>query len=626
MPNRLLLVDGTSLLDLIDGTSHLLLLSVPALTGTTGVVEVAGGVGRLPLVGSTAVIELAGGAGTPPASLSGTTAVIELYGNPGLVPLIPDMSSDAEWWGQLTDMTGTVKAKLPSFSPDKIIETLGQVSTTTAAVPVAANTEAANAIMAVAPTDLWGLQLQVWRGTTLWWFGPLTDAVLEAGKWTLNSSGVMAALKRRVIGRLGTNYSGWQGDPGPGDYLTNPRFASGLTGWSLLRTIGWATTGAPASVMAVSAVAPPAPGVPVVEWSTPTDINQYELYQDIEMRSLPEAELHMRFSGYVRIPSGASFVAAARQPCLRLALYPARALSDMDYFDAVLDHVEAPIPVDIPRDEWVLIETPPLKVPPLTTATLHVGVVLPGGTGQLAFPEGPLRDDGGMVAKGIDAGQLAQFLAAQAQRADLGKSTLNVSVMWTATGKPTTRTYVYDDHPKVGDAIEELANGGYFDWWEEVRPDVRYIWVAPRRGQYRPECAINDESVIAVDRYAANWGNGATAVAVQAQGKQGRHEYAAAITGVTTIEDVSTAVREATPADLLQQAARRLDITSHPEMLEVTTKAGGLQVTLLHVGDWTDVALVNADGLTLSGIWRVVKKETSPVADNAKLTLNRFTP
>lgn len=642
MADRLALSNGSDLLLLVDGASHLLLAGAPSpASASPAVIELTGASASAssPATASSAVIELTGASASVPTDFATVEpAVIELVGVEVTVPITAKASD--EWHAKLVDQNGTVLACIPRPMLGTISETLNEPTTATATVVRHSNRQAARqlALAYEGVTPAW--EVQIWRGKVCRFWGPIVslDMTEDGSAWELQMVDAIWLLTRRIIGRRGYNYAGYHGDPNPtADYLQNPQFRSGYTEhlvnpgdvppaltWSIMKTDGGTVVTPTAGIVTTSSADPPAPGAAVLEWNTPVAASEiYSLFQDIVVQTLADP-LRLRASVYVRIPAAATFTYGGFFNAGITLSYVPYPVTDPVQYLSPLGLQASPIAPTIARDQWVLLESPELEVPPNTNAILHVAIVLPQGQGQLSIPDGPLYDDGGMGAVDFDPVDIVAALAYQAQRIDLDKPPVNITVDGTATGQKVTRVYSYANHPSAGDSIMALAGDGYLDWWTDYRGNARVICSKARRGQYRPECRLSERTVTNV-RATAAWNSGATAVAVQSQGERGRHEYPDRIPDVLCLEDVSVASRETTPADLTNRAAKRLDSVSKPKTLQFTGRPGSTITTALRAGDWTD-SMVDMDGVTLTGTYRVARLDVDPMTDRATGTANPYTP
>jgi hypothetical protein len=542
-------------------------------------------------------------------------------------------STGTAWRAVFVDKDGNLLATAPDARIGDITETLndGKRVDVTLTLDEKRHAPAIALIDAVTPSDpLPSIELQIWRGPELWFFGPCftTNVDESAGTLTVGASTLEDMLARRVVGQPGY---------GIGNGLVlNSLFAAGTAGWDSFRV----TSGSIGAVSAGMIEANPAlhPAFPspwqVIKFDAPTGDpdDAIVLFQIIEVTAPDNRELTIRFGGYWWIPSLGGYAPTTQRFGLLLARYPT-GIDPIANYGLVIDREASYFGNlgSVPLDQW-LLDHCEIKVPAGNTEQIVIAYCAPQGISYCAAAGQPVMADDGFDYIHEDAATIAGELVIHAQDPTFGKDDLNLTDGSVACGQKVNKTYQYEQHTIIGQAVAQLAGEGGFDFDVAVTATTReFTTYAPRKGSYKPACRCiiqpSGQGSVASIVPESNWRDGSTTVgqqtmAITRQGKQARFIGAAVTPSSVLLEETSSTVRETPPLALYQRSVERLQAASHPTIVTVVTHAGDVNRMLnLKLGDWTD-ARNSLPGRKVDGLFRVVARKVSPETETVTFTMN----
>lgn len=390
------------------------------------------------------------------------------------------------------------------------------------------------------------------------------------------------------------------------NYLTNPDFESGLTGW----------TKAGADSAGLTATADTAQHVLGTQAAklVRTDANKDSyLYQQFSFTSGAIGDLitvaaWFRYanSGFVG-PALGSFGLYVNQQVASVIVNPDP--DDLAQLDGTND-----------RDTWVRIKAI-TRVPVSTTVTVEVRLYGIGGTIWWDAVQAVLMESIGF--DNVDIATIVQTLWQFATDSANGKSALGFTYSCSAVGITQTRNFQHADHIPLPTALQELAeadNG--LDWW--ITPGRVVTTGSPRRGTDRTgtlTLTLDVNCVLA--RWSVDGHQEATSVTVLGTGSgPDREEANSTTSGVTTMQRIVTPKRNDPPIDTLAPTSvRELALAANPVIWEVTL----FDPTVCGVGDkvtFTAPSGLVGSWLATSGAYRVVRKTWHPNSDTATVVLN----
>jgi hypothetical protein len=532
---------------------------------------------------------------------------------------LPTLRTD--WWAVLVDADGNRVASMPDAVLGTIAETLNDITTCPVTIPIRST-----AGQLIDPAQfLPDLEVQVWRGDTLWLWGPISGCQVNGDSFQLTVSDAPWHLTRRHVGELGAAFGGKP--PYFHDQMVNERFeAGGIDGWSVFRTVSFGEfpgfdTPAPGAV-AVDPGRTLPDGNPMVRCTASLDpLDNYQLYQDLRVYAQQDRRpITLTLSAWWYIPSGGGYAPNNQRMGLLLA--------------TLSDDIELPAGYYFPQDlDFTILDD---QIPFDTLFQQECRLTLPEGLDQLVhvsvcFPQGvsyvggiDLRGDDGLLY--IESpGGIAAGLVRHAQDPAFAKSEVN---LWPGSeGDPAevvTREYQFTDHTQTYQAITGLAREGWFDWDTAYTADKRWMnFHAPKSGAYRPRARVRMNAnghgnVTAVYRDRTT---GSTAVAAQTR-TGGDHERATITPDTITLEEVFVADREPRDYDLAHLADERHSVAGRPEVVKVSTNPHDERFLLgVKVGDTTDV-LSDSPGALAEGRYRLTGRTIDPQRDACELTFN----
>jgi len=476
----------------------------------------------------------------------------------------------------------------PHTIPGAAIGHLGRVLNDADTVDVTVNTINPNLYEFLDPTR----EIQVWRDGTLWFWGPVVRAEIDADKAVFQCAGSWWYFTRRFFGKADRT-----------NLLANGDFEAGADGWTAVGL------------------------TPVVD-----PFRAVEGRRSIRLTGA--AQDHDTYLQQILPPKGpgghplGDLLTLTGWVWLGSDGYAGTALDSRGLYmerrhdGVMLDHGAAVIDTTKP-DQWQRLEE--------LTVVAHEGDVIeirlypPFGTAWydlITFTAmeslGYLEQDMATIIAGI-------VNYAQNRIFDHGKSDLGISVDCPPTGVVLTRTWQMADHDNIGDTILDfttLRNGVDFG----IDPATRTfrIW-HPQRGTVRDDVALvwsadpENPGNVTDFRQSNDRTRQATSAVVLGPGDgPDREEGGWSIEGVgPTLEDVTVAPDGTTVGELDHLAAERGEVLTHPAVIEVTCV--GL-VGTIDEGDWVPVTIAPL-GLAEES-YRIVSYEVDPANDSIIATLN----
>lgn len=427
-------------------------------------------------------------------------------------------------------------------------------------------------------------EVQVWRGDQLLTWGPIVRVGVSAGGM-LEVSGYdcLWYLYRRFIG-----------DADRRNYIPNPSFESGLTGWT---TSGFVSPREPVAgrTGAVITVEDRAIlGTKSAKLDRPSDTwPQYGsiLYHSFGWEApATDPENVWTAAVWCYVPSSdfrgwTNDVISEVNGGLFIGRYSTTAFTSVESDDGavttlspdVIEEASRLFTDDTPKDQWFRLEVP-LTVPTTGSPELiHIG--LHGILGSVYWDAASLTLNERLLFTDTDQALIAEGIVEHAQDPAYSKSELRIGTDCPLTGVVRDREYVHSEHPGVGRALDEfvdLDNG--FDHRIEYTPTTRtYRIDFPQAGSYRPRYGLDyGGNVVAID-----WqfdGEAATSsVVILGDGDGSDREEGAAVDTSTyanglTLEEVIVAPPESKIDALDNQAAEALAIGLDPQTVKVRTK------------------------------------------------------
>jgi hypothetical protein len=204
-----------------------------------------------------------------------------------------------EWRAVLVDHSGATLAFLPAPQWGTLVEQLNETATVELGFDPAAVEHAAAAAVIRNADPLPSVEVQVWRGMTLVFWGPVVDATIdERAVVMLHARDASWHLSKSLIGPLG-------GD----ELFTNPSFAAGLSGWGVAKV--HLTNGTDVGLLSVTPGDVDTPysvnlpgGGPVlhIEGGSNPD-TMYHVYQDVLVAAPAHRDITLRLYGAVWVPA-----------------------------------------------------------------------------------------------------------------------------------------------------------------------------------------------------------------------------------------------------------------------------------------------------------------------------------
>lgn len=283
-----------------------------------------------------------------------------------------------------------------------------------------------------------------------------------------------------------------------------------------------------------------------------------------------------------------------------------------------------------PINEWDRIEIPdPIAVPANTT--WHIEVRLYVGNGSVVWDavQGVIPESVSDYNVDIASG-LFPLLIAHAQSAAAGKSDLNITTNAAASGVTVpVKAWQFDEHTPAESAIRELVErDDGFDWRVQFSQTDRVATTySPRIGVDRSGSVTLELGVNVADYQLGE--DGATTennITVYGDGDGPDREEGYAVDTADLDGLVLQGVYQAPPStaiDALEPIAgdhlsTKKRLVRH---LTVTTIPSLALVQLLKIGDIVTV-VINDGWVQVSGSWRIVNREHYPRSETMNLTLN----
>lgn len=309
-------------------------------------------------------------------------------------------------------------------------------------------------------------------------------------------------------------------------------------------------------------------------------------------------------------------------------------------FPKVYEIAVAGITEDLPRDQWVRIETsltqPPVEAGIFGSRTDWIQVELHCPQGTVFWDEVSLTRNDRLFYNDVDQEAILFGLVEHAQDPAYGKSDLNIGFAAAPiTNVTRTRTYDFFNHRLISDAIDEFSTLWQgCDWSIETTATQRLFspWF-PMKGTRRPAQALVLGRNIASISVAEDGEQVANRVIVMSDGGGTGSSREEAI-GTNTegfafdlvLETTINAIPES-PLDSLEgQMQRTLRQKRNATIPTVTTYAGRGSELLGQISTG-DIVPVEASygGLIVSGDHRIVSMTYQPDTETMAITVNPFT-
>lgn len=507
----------------------------------------------------------------------------------------PTPEDEPGWSVRLTTRTGQLVADLPLASVDQVRHRLNRPRT--ARLFFAKSDPAA---VAVQP----GLEVQVWDGDRLLFFGPITavSAQSSRGPVRVDAADPLYYLERRYFGtaeRL--------------NVFTNGGFEGGLSPWTAQNVTATHTTTGP--VLRGNGVA------------------------RLSGRTSPDAFIRQQTAFHTTFPPGDYFEVKA---WCYIEDFGAPALDERGVMlmrlgpgATVEDIAIAPITEDTPRGQWVPLTTGML-VPPNQTWTLEMRLYGVGGVIRWDEARSVRMESTSGDLAGNDRATLIRRIVHYAQHGR-GKSPVNIGISAPATGVfvPPLVAWQHADHQPIMDVLryEFIDPSDGVDISIEVTPTTRTFRTHfPLKGADRTASVVlrtegpntNCEDFV----YDTDLFRSAQDIVVLgdefgASREEGGAFDRNALPGGLILEDVIAAPPGTPIRQLDLLAASELDARRQPirtiEALVTDRTLWGL----LETGDRVSVDFT--DGwVNLSGAWRINEITFTPEAETMLLTMERW--
>jgi hypothetical protein len=308
-----------------------------------------------------------------------------------------------------------------------------------------------------------------------------------------------------------------------------------------------------------------------------------------------------------------------------LGLFAERRNSDDDLVDVAGDQADdhpALINSALAKDQWVHLETTLTGV--REGDTIKVFLYPPFGTAWWDLVTLTLHESLSFLEQ--DMATIIRGIISYAQGGmgfSHGKSDLGIVVSAAPTGVTLSRTYQFDEHQNIGDALDEFTRRhGGVDYTFD--PASRTLTAShPQAGTVHDELTLEYGVNLSKFRWSHDRTQKADQVVVLGPGDGPDREEGGASATPTgpTLEDVTVAPDGTTLAELDQAAAERLAVLTHPEILEVTCTD---IIGVLNPGDWVPVTIAPLDLDSVT--YRAMTITIDPANDSVGVTLNLRDP
>jgi hypothetical protein len=243
----------------------------------------------------------------------------------------------------------------------------------------------------------------------------------------------------------------------------------------------------------------------------------------------------------------------------------------------------------------------------------------------------------GSATDEVDIADIVGLLVSHAQRADVGKSNVNIGYASAPTGKTAVKHYQYADHVQFDEAVREFV-----DRDDVGDSSVVYAAVAngtsgtrtftlhtPRKGSdLSGSVTLEFPGNIADYRYQRDGSTVVTRATILGEGdgpdrEEGEYSDASAIGGLT-LQDVRSSPPKTQINSLVPLATDVVNNWREPaDVIQVTVVTDPDLIDTVDVGDVVQVEI--ADGyVTISDTYRIVEWQLTCASDVLDLTLNRF--
>jgi len=551
---------------------------------------------------------------------------------------LPDQA-DNDWSWRIVDENGALAATLPTATVGSITRKLNQPRRVQGVTVPA--TDPAVALL----NDGTVRELQGYRGSTLMFFGPLGRPRYSNQRVTVDASGPLSHLSRRVVGDEETNE------------LTDPDFDqqswNSPGGWTISKVSHDVADPAyiiPADFGAVLSPLLPAAVRSFRIYNSNENADVYlSVFQDLTLTA-GAFDMQVAFVAYIQLAAAPAYTAtqgmgmALGMKSVALAAAPGPSGIYMqaggqwdEYSTATID------PADMVRETWHRLATQ-ITVPAGETRELIAEIACPDGETVYIAQHPRVVTSEGLEYKATDISRVIDGLIDHAHdAAGFNKSALNLTITGAEapnTGIDVDRNYPYALHRNIWSAVQEFTDETV-DIACVPTPTTRPIRVYyPHKGSYREKARLevrpqggNCELVSWVfdSERASNrpflFGAGSGI------GRDIGYARDGSAHGGTTLESVEYADPISTLGNLIltQRAEEKLETLKEPEVLTVRTFAGDTTAEHLYgvtEGDWVPVRIWFAatdDTATfdLGADYRIVEMVTEPVSDTVTFTLNR---
>lgn len=536
------------------------------------------------------------------------------------------------WRLVLVDKHGDTLAWVPAAHRIRLQERLGDPERLTFSHPY--DDSPAAELLADTAT-LPEVEVQVWRGDELRMWGPMLSVDDQGDEMQCRAVGAFEHINRTLVGTLPQV-----------NRLTNGRFEQGLTGWGVTRSTDWGAYGTPTpdswmvigrngvDLASFGQIAKPPENcnaaLYVDNYLSTTDTLSF--WQDYRFGLVQERERNVILRAKFYIP-GEPAVRNVQDLALAVTVLPWSYSAPSGWWDPV----ETPTGTRLwaitkfdhpPIGRWFELQCR-ITIPPNLEGALHARVQTPPGPALIA--DVFLDVDEALDFYDEDPARIARLLVLNAQNDAYLKTDLNVaateqSCPMNAEAPRVARQYPFSLHQSTGQAVDQLRRDALGEWAMVYTPDERvFHWRYPRVGAHRSRATVvhSDDQGNVVDVSAANdWSGASTDVAVQMPGGFGQGEAAATASGTTLQwEEVQVAPPDH-DSERLQALAYRLRYTAaSPRVVSVAAKPSSVWSSgYAKPGDTVNVR-VTSRRRNLSGVWRVLQRDTSCDEDTATVTL-----
>ena len=289
----------------------------------------------------------------------------------------------------------------------------------------------------------------------------------------------------------------------------------------------------------------------------------------------------------------------------------------------------APLNAATPRNQFVPLEA---KVLGEAHSSGYVTVRLYAPHGSVVWDAVQVVGNnftGGTSVEGTDQALMAAELVRVAQH-DPNKSDKKIGRACPLTGKKFRGIFPHADHAWISDALNTtLTHEDGADWWVDCTPSTRTFRTAyPYRGGSAPALVFADGGNASSARVHADGSDAASAVIMQGPGDGPAREEGGAVNaaafGGKIIDRVSQAPNGA-PLSRLDQLARDELVRAEKIPTTLTFTVGGDLVDAYEPGDTCSASIDWGNVSESLALARVQTVDINPVADTADVTVTEWT-